>query len=178
MRPTISAVLQPSHGNGTGRRRMTLAAVDGCQTIGRWFGGRSGSAAKNQPPVPGQTAQRERRSVNGFSILVAVLRIAAQELLREIRAVIGFKCLGVTLRTQVGLLLHRPSPVRFLESNNHFRGTSGEVPESVPRYPAFGHNRLSRTGAKYAALLRARDQKMFVAALRHPLGACEVAVID
>ena len=65
---------------------MTLAAVDGCQMIGTWWAGRSGSAAKDQPPVPGQTTQREWRSVNGFSILVAVFRIAAQEFLREIRA--------------------------------------------------------------------------------------------
>ena len=81
---------------------MTLAAVDGCQMIGRWWAGRSGSAAKDQPPVPGKTPQREWRSVNGLSILVAVFRIAAQEFLREIRAVIVFIRFGVILRTPVG----------------------------------------------------------------------------
>src|SRR3546814_4021145 len=68
------------------------------------------------PPVPGQTTQREWRSVNGFSILVAVFRIAAQEFLREIRAVIGFIRFGVILRTPVGRLLHRTSPMRFFWS--------------------------------------------------------------
>ena len=95
---------------------MTLAAVDGCQMIGRWWAGRSGSAAKDQPPVPGKTPQREWRSVNGLSILVAVFRIAAQEFLREIRAVIGFIRFGVILRTPVGRLLQRTSPMRFLWS--------------------------------------------------------------
>src|SRR3546814_10848777 len=121
MSPTISAWLQPSQGNGAGRRTMTLAAVDGCQTIGRWWAGRSGSAAKDQPPVPGQTTQREWRSVNGFSILVAVFRIAAQEFLREIRAVIGFIRFGVILRTPVGRLLHRTSPMRSEEHTSELQ---------------------------------------------------------
>ena len=51
---------------------------------GRRVGEGSGSAAKDQPPVPGQTLARERRCVNGQSILVAVFRIAAQKFLREV----------------------------------------------------------------------------------------------
>src|SRR3546814_12533390 len=110
MSATIADWLQPSQGNGAGRRTMTLAAVDGCQTIGRWWAGRSGSAAKDQPPVPGQTTQREWRRVNGFSILVAVFRIAAQAFLREIRAVIGFIRLGGIIRPHVGGHLPHTTP--------------------------------------------------------------------
>src|SRR3546814_18278551 len=105
MSPTISAWLQPSQGKGAGRRTMTLAAVDGCQTIGSWWAGRSGSAEKDQPPEPGQTTQREWRRGNGFSILVAVFRIAAQALRAEIRAGMGFVHFGVIPRTAVGRLV-------------------------------------------------------------------------
>ena len=65
-----------------------------------------------------------------------------------------------------------------MESNDHVGALMREVLESVPGSPEAGHNRLRHIGLNYPVLLGSRDQKVFVAVFRHPLGAGEMAIID
>ena len=102
----------PGKPDGAGAAMVIDGQSSGRQRAGACSARASGSTAKDQPPVASEPAKRGARPPGrgAGTIGGAIARIAAQEFLREVRAIISFKYLQKILGPPVDYGLHAHLP--------------------------------------------------------------------